>query len=275
MQALVRQGAAVLLMSWDDVGERAGLADLFVLRTTWDYWERLPEFQGFLRAFEARADDGHPILLNPPRTALNNLDKRYLEQLEGVPTVPTIYVRRGEERDAIDRARKHGWVRLVAKPTVGAASSGLELFDAQAEALHAHLVSLTAAGQAMVQPYMPAITSDGETSLVFFEGVFSHAVNKMPAPGEFRSQVDFGGVYTTVEPTTAQRKAAKAAIEAWETRFGDRLLYARVDLVPGDNGDALLGELELIEPELFLHMDRGAADRFAAAMLSRLDAQGK
>src|SRR3546814_10368510 len=53
-------------------------------------------------------------------------------------------------------------------------------------------------GGAMIQPYLPSIETEGETSLLFFGGRLSHVVNKRPVAGDFRIQVQFGGLYTAL-----------------------------------------------------------------------------
>ncbi len=283
MQELVRQGAIVTLAAWDDVltpvkhedGEPIGLvvgADLYVLRTTWDYWDRLDRFREFLTVFSEN-EDGSGGLHNSGKTALANLDKTYLRKLEsaGVPIVPSIIVERGNESAAIDQAKANNWAPLIIKPTVAAAAVGLKKLDHPDAAALDYLTQLTKTGGALVQPFLPRVVTEGETSLVYFNGQFSHAVTKVPAPGDFRSQVDFGGAYTLVEPTAAQQHVAERALAAWEDRYGDKPLYARVDLVPGHDGQPLLGELELIEPELFLDMADGAAETFASAILARVE----
>lgn len=277
MQALVRRGAVVTLLAWDDVlaplkddnGRPVAelvYADLFVLRTTWDYWDRLDSFKQFVNALK----EGER-LLNSADTVLANLDKTYLKELEaqGVPIVPTIFVRKGGEAAAVEEAATRGWSAVVAKPSVGAAASGLRRFERVDGEVVDYLRTLTASGTALLQAFQSRVVSDGETSLVYFDGAFSHAVTKVPAAGDFRSQVDFGGVYSLVEPTAAQRGVAERALAAWQ-RYADKPLYARVDLVPGEDGEPLLGELELIEPELFLDMAESAAEMFAVAILARV-----
>lgn len=276
MQALVRRGAMVSYVAWDEVlcpakrsdgplVAQAVTADAYVLRTTWDYWDRLDRFTEFVNAM---AQDQ---LLNPTKTVLANLHKSYLRELDrcGVAIVPTVFVEAGGEEAALEQVRSRGWSVVVAKPSVGAAGSGLKKFDDAWDDLVEYLRVLTADGMALLQQFLPRVASDGETSLVYFEGEFSHAVTKVPAEGDYRSQVDFGGVYTLVEPTEEQRAAGRQAIGAWEDTYGERPLYARVDLVPGMDGEPLLGELELIEPELFLDMNVNAAGRFADAIVGR------
>lgn len=284
MQELVRQGGVVTLIAWTDLidlvaresGEEVQYIDatqsrfdVLVLRTTWDYWDRLEEFRAFL---EGCVVEDEAQLFNKAKSVLANLDKSYLLELQsvGVPIVPTIIVEEGREEAAINDAVARGWSALVIKPTVAAAAVGLKKFDAPDGEALAYLRELTKAGGALVQPFLPRVVSEGETSLVYFDNVFSHAVTKVPAAGDFRSQVDFGGAYTLVEPTAAQQAAAQRVLAAWERRYGEQPLYARVDLVPGDDGTPLLGELELIEPELFLDMAEDAAATFASAILARV-----
>ncbi len=285
MQELVRQGAAVSLIAWTDFimvtarenGEEVRYTapmhtshDVVVLRTTWDYWDRLDEFREFLNGCIASDES---LFQNSATTALANLNKTYLQELQlgGVPIVPTLFVKRGGEADAITQARSNGWGAIVTKPAVGAAASGLTRFERPADDALAALAALTRGDRlALLQPYLPRVTTEGETSLVYFDGQFSHAVTKVPATGDFRSQVDFGGAYTLVEPTEQQRHVAELALAAWEARYEDKPLYARVDLVPGNDGEPLLGELELIEPELFLDMADHAAEMFATAILGRV-----
>jgi glutathione synthase/RimK-type ligase-like ATP-grasp enzyme len=108
----------------------------------------------------------------------------------------------------------------------------------------------------MVQPYIPAIETEGETSLLFFGGRFSHAVNKRPVPGEFRIQVQFGGDYRPVDPTAEALKVAESVL----SMIDEPLLYARIDLAPGPDGAWLLMEAELIEPDFYLgHDPKGGA----------------
>lgn len=284
MQELVRQGAVVTLIAWTELidlvaresGEQIQYIDAtqsefdaIVLRTTWDYWDRLEQFRAFL---EGCVVEDEAELFNKAKTALANLDKTYLQQLQsaGVPIVPTIFVTKDSEAAAIDQAKSNGWTSIVIKPTVGAAAGGLKKFDRPDTQALDYLTELTRDGGALIQKYLPRVTTEGETSLVYFDGHFSHAVTKVPAEGDFRSQTDFGGDYTLVEPTEAQTHTAELALLAWEKTYNDKPLYARVDLVPGDDGQPLLGEFELIEPELFLDMADGSAEMFATAILARV-----
>ncbi|MEO1008245.1 MAG: hypothetical protein AAFX79_06740 [Planctomycetota bacterium] len=280
-QALVRYGAAVTLVAWDDLAGLLGEAkdvdglrdvvqvlDFVVLRTPWDYWDRADEFEAWVREL-GRSDR----LANGGQAILANLAKTYMHQLadRGVPIVPTLLATHADWDAQIEHATGNEWDAVIAKPVVGAAAAGLARFDARdASRLREHVQRIMTPRGVLLQPFLHRVTTDGETSLVYFDGELSHAVRKIPKAGDFRSQSDFGGRYELVEATDAQRDVAERSLDAWRAIHGEMPLYARVDLVPGDDGDPLLGELELIEPELFLDMHPEAADRFADAIYNRV-----
>jgi glutathione synthase/RimK-type ligase-like ATP-grasp enzyme len=116
----------------------------------------------------------------------------------------------------------------------------------------------------LIQPYLPAIESEGELSLFYLGGRYSHAVRKVPRSGDFRVQPEYQGVITAVEPAADEREAAEAILAAVE----DRLLYARVDLVRGLEGRPVLMELELVEPDLYLGHAPDRGRRFVDVVLA-------
>jgi glutathione synthase/RimK-type ligase-like ATP-grasp enzyme len=200
-----------------------------------------------------------------------NADKHYLVDLaaRGIVTVPTRIVS-GDPSDGIDQvagvATAEGWPRFVVKPTVSA--SGYEThalvlpLDADARAAIRRVTSL---GETIVQPFIDEIPTDGELSLVFFDGVFSHAAIKRSRSGEFRVQTEHGGTVAPIDVVPALVAEAVKVIRSLD----ETPLYARVDGV-GDERSFRLMELELIEPHVFLASAPGAADRFADAIVRRL-----
>jgi len=271
--ALEARGATVTTPIWD--GPRAAFGpdatDLVVIRNTWDYTTRKDAFLSFVDDVASRVP-----LLNPPAVLRDNTDKRYLQRLEsdGIPTVPTVFVEQGSADIAFDDVVSRlptasGW---VIKPRVGAGSRNTIKVDntAAGRATATAFLQQVLPGEGlMVQPFLPRI-SDGEASLVFFNGRFSHAVLKRPAVGDFRSQPDFGGRVTPLTPSVEQRAVADAVIAAFDTATFGELLYARIDLVVGLDGRAALIEAELCEPSLYLAWDDGAVDRCADAILARV-----
>ncbi|MGI8684859.1 MAG: ATP-grasp domain-containing protein, partial [Acidimicrobiales bacterium] len=133
-----------------------------------------------------------------------------------------------------------------------------------------HLRELLRAGDVLVQPYLPSIETTGETSLVLLAGRVSHTVAKLPAEGEFRIHDHRGGTYAQVEPSPAQVDLALTACEVAQAITGEAPLYARADLVAGDDGRPLLMELELIEPSLYLHTVPAAVDDLADVVIATL-----
>ena len=122
-------------------------------------------------------------------------------------------------------------------------------------------------GPAMIQPYLPSIENEGETSLLFFGGRLSHVVNKRPVPGEFRVQVQYGGGYVALpEPPAGALALAEQTLAA----IGEDLLYARIDMAPDADGGWLLMEAELIEPDFYLGSAPEGGRRFAEAVRARL-----
>lgn len=259
--ALRRAGARVRVAAWDDPSVDWAAPDVVLIRSTWDYIHRLPEYLTWLATCRRTA--------NPPDVARWSTDKHYLTDLAaaGVPVVPTAFLEPG---DAYDPGPGQG--QVVVKPAVsaGAADTGrFERDDPRAAALAAEL--LAAGRSVLVQPYLDGVTVAGETALVFLGGTFSHAARKPELlRGTGLDEVLLGaashGLITAVPAEPAQIDVARAALAA-VPGGQEQLAYARVDLVPGPDGPVVL-ELELVEPDLFLRLapePAQAADRLAAA----------
>ncbi|MEV6207080.1 hypothetical protein [Kitasatospora sp. NPDC051914] len=253
LAAFAGQGLAAERVVWDDPAAEWSRYDVAVVRSTWDYIGRRAEFLDW-----ARRTAELTRLCNPVPVLERNTDKTYLRELAGagVPVVPTAWVAPGGRLDGGTAP----WPELVVKPTVSSgARDTVRTTDRAAAAAHAE--SLTAAGRtAMVQPYLPAVDGEGETSLVFLGGGFSHAVRRGPMlsgpAGRFADEAR--------EPDADQLAVAEQVLAAVPER--SELLYARVDLVRDEDGAPLLIELELTEPRLFLQYDPQAPARLAAAV---------
>lgn len=229
---LERRGIEGRAVVWDDPAVDWDAFDQVILRSTWDYHKRVDEF----RAWVAKRDN----LRNTKDVVLWNLHKRYLLELDGI--VPTVLVEAG-------RPVRPVWKKVVIKPAVSATAWRTELLDAKDAGTYDVDV--------LVQPYMKEI-ENGEWSLIFFGGEFSHAVLKRPKSGDFRVQSDFGGSATPRTPDAALIEQARRHVKKeW--------LYARVDGIEQD-GRFLLMELELTEPALFFHADPAAPGRFVDAL---------
>jgi glutathione synthase/RimK-type ligase-like ATP-grasp enzyme len=196
-----------------------------------------------------------------------NSDKSYLARLEakGVPIPPTRWTDAVTEADVEAAFDAFGADELVIKPTIsGGAWKTLRLKRGEAP-------TDAPDGVAMIQPYLPAIETEGETSLLFFGGRFSHAVNKRPVPGDFRIQVQFGGTYVSVEPSAEAMALAEQVLAA----IDGPLLYARIDMTRDGEGNWVLMEAELIEPDFYLNNDPRTGAGFAEAVRARLQARSQ
>jgi glutathione synthase/RimK-type ligase-like ATP-grasp enzyme len=197
-----------------------------------------------------------------------NSNKRYLLQLPplGVDIVPTQVVQAGDLVDAVLAMRG---CDVVIKPTVSASAWCTIRGRAGAAELANAIASLPADLHYMLQPYVREVADEGEWSLLFFDGEYSHAVLKRPAANDYRVQREFGGRVEFIAPDAATIEAAHdAAVAVKSLGFGDGA-YARIDGVRS-GGAFLIMEVEMIEPFLFLKGTPGASERFAAAILRRL-----
>jgi glutathione synthase/RimK-type ligase-like ATP-grasp enzyme len=262
---LGRRGIDAVAVVWDDPAVAWEGFDALVLRSVWDYHHRSAEFGAWLDRLEASG----VAVWNPVPVVRGNLHKSYLRGLAaaGIATVPTVWLDRGASADLAGVMAANGWPRAVVKPAVSASAFKTWLVEAgEAAAGQTRLEELLAAGDALVQRFEPAIRDAGEWSVLFFGGAYSHAVRKLPGPGDFRVQAELGGSSAAAQPAPAVLAACRRILET----LAGPWLYARVDGIEQD-GAFILMELELIEPFLFLGADPRAAARLAEALESRLE----
>lgn len=250
-EALGARGVDAVPAVWDDPAQDWARYDLVVIRSTWDYPDRRDEF--------LRWADSLPYVLNPADVLRWNTHKQYLEYL-GMDAIPSRFVAPGEPFSPPE-------AEFVVKPAVGAGSIGAARYDPGDERATAHVAELHASGKTvLVQPYLEAVDEEGETALMYVADEFSHAVRKEPllaagaAPG--------AGLYleerlTGTEPSADQLALAERALDALPFPRS-RLLYARIDMLPGP----VVLELELTEPSLFIGYAEGAPERFAEAIVA-------
>lgn len=253
--ALRTAGAEVEARSWINFDGPSGF-DLVLPLVAWGYHLRHADWLAFLDRAEG---EGWPMI-NPPNVLRWNSDKAYLTQLaaKGIATVPTLEV---DHLNEAALAAAHGVLgtgELVIKPPVSAGADGTyRLGPGEPVPADVH------GKRMMVQPWLGAVTEEGEYSLIFFEGRFSHCVAKRPKSGDFRVQPHFGGSTEQVEAPDGALELATAAL----AMAPEPPAYARVDLIRGNDGELKVMELELIEPALFLHCVPEAEGRFASAIL--------
>jgi glutathione synthase/RimK-type ligase-like ATP-grasp enzyme len=258
-EACDEAGIATQVLAWDDPTVGWSRFDAVLLRSTWNYTERLPAFLAWCDRVAAQTR-----LWNPAQVVRWNTDKRYLGELaaRGVPVIESHFLAPGDDAASLPELDE-----FVVKPTVGAGSRDAQRYQrGERAAAIAHAQRLLDQDRhVLVQPYLKAVDEQGETALLFFDGQFSHAIRKGPllkrgqgptsalfAPEKIQSRT----------PSAAEHEVAAKVLAALPFEMP---VYARVDLLPSPEGPQLL-ELELTEPSVFLPYGPGAADRFAAAL---------
>ena len=262
LPALARRGCRAVPALWDDPRQRWQEYDAVVLRSTWDYHHRLEEFLRWVDRLEREA---RPVFNRVPILRWN-VAKTYLRDLEaaGVPVTPTTWVPLGSGatlRELMDAVQSDA---LVVKPTVSASAfETWRVYRTCSQDNEARFARLVAQRDLMIQPFLPVIETEGESSFVFLAGTFSHAVRKRARPGDFRVQEEHGGTAVREVPAPdLVRQAARALAAA-----PGATLYARVDGVVLD-GTLVVMEVELVEPMLYFGWDAEAPDRFVAGLVA-------
>ncbi|HEY6484134.1 MAG TPA: hypothetical protein VIY54_11485 [Steroidobacteraceae bacterium] len=268
--AMQAAGCEVLAVEWDDPAVQWDSFELALLRSAWDYAERLHEFLNWARQVSALTR-----VLNELPVVQWNTDKHYLAELAagGVDIVPSTFIEPGEDpASALGQfLSRHPHDELVVKPAVGAGSRDTERhLRTQIPAAQAHVRRLLEARRSvLLQPYLKRVDEAGETALMFFDGHFSHAIRKgplLPPAGRATTGLFAAETITARTPGSDELQLAEKALAA--IPFAT-LAYARIDLLRDDAGAPRLLELELTEPSLFFAHAAGAAERFTAAVLQR------
>jgi glutathione synthase/RimK-type ligase-like ATP-grasp enzyme len=247
---------------WDDPSIVWDDFRVVVVRSTWDYADRRDAFLEWC---------ARPRRLLNSRSVIEwNTDKRYMRELAdaGIPVVPTTWIGPGAESFDVPDAE------VVVKPTVSAGARNTSRYRRGDEQLvRAHVERLLVEGRTvLLQPYIASVDDAGETGLIYIDGVLSHTIRKgavLHAHGAVTDSLWAPEEISVRVPDPAELALAEAALDALQWPRNS-LLYARVDLVRGDDGRPMLLELELAEPSLFLGFSHGAVTRLAAGIAHRL-----
>jgi len=257
---LRRRGHTVSPLIWTECTvEQMNAFDAVVMRTPWDWFNHRAQFRAFLE----RLRHVKSRVLNAPAQLLEFADKTYLPRLQalGVNVVPTEQLAPSELHRVPQLLAARSWRRAVLKPAFTANAVGARLFDSsEAARVLSELGAPTDGEPWLLQPFIPSI-AEGELSFIFFEGVFSHAVRKLPKQTEWRVQSEYGGTSTPYAPSPREIDQATELLR----RSAPGTTYGRVDAVNWE-GKLHLMELELVEPELFFRHEPRAAARFADAL---------
>lgn len=260
LAALGARGLRAEAWAWDDDSLDWSRVCTAVLRSTWNY-PQSPE--RFLAWVDRTA--GETTLHNGAAVVRANLHKGYLLDLEraGVAVAPTELVRRGDRQTVGALARRRGWSRVVVKPAISGSSFMTGRFDLvaaggdESEAAEGLLAAITADRDALIQLYLPSVEAEGERALVAIDGELTHSIRKSPR---------FAGDDESVSGERALSVEERELAEAALATVKEPLLYARVDVARGEDGDLRVMELELIEPSLFLIQWPPAMERLVAAI---------
>jgi glutathione synthase/RimK-type ligase-like ATP-grasp enzyme len=257
LEYLRANGLDIHKEAWSDESVHWQQYDCIILKSPWDYVAKTARFYAWLHTIEQQKIR----LLNPAAIVKWNIDKHYLLDIveAGLNVIPTMFIEKGEtftQEDFDDMETG----RLVVKPCISGSSRNTFLLERADKSKIDSVNALLQQEAMMVQPYMPAI-EEGEWSMVYFNGHFSHALIKTPAAKDFRSQPQYGGIVQAVTPGKQLLDIASEYV----TQFAKGCLYARVDGLMVD-GSFQLMELELIDPYLFMSTTTGGEERYYKAV---------
>ena len=270
--ALRIQHSNVHIVDWDDAKVDWSAFDLALLRSPWDYTQRLAEFLAWAQRTSARTQ-----LLNPLSVIAWNTDKHYLSELAAadVPVVASTFIEPGDAVKALMQRflSANDATEFVVKPAIGAGSRDAQRYgreESQSAIAHAQRL-LDERRSVLLQPYLGHVDTHGETALIFFDGNFSHAIRKgaLLKRGEGPTRALFAAEHIVSRtPSSDELQLAHRTLAAMP--FDRPLLYARVDLIHADDGSPRVLELELTEPSLFFDHAPGSVEKFAQAILKRV-----
>lgn len=254
-------GNNAIFIDWTKADDFGGF-DLVTPLLAWGYPRDCRRWFALLDRLEAE----NVRVSNPVSILRWNSDKAYLQELDaaGIPSVPTIWCPL-LDRVALEDARKSFNVEtVIVKPPISGGADGTFRLNR-----HDSVPDSVAGQRMMIQPYLPNIAEEGEYSLFYFAGAFSHSILKRPAKGDFRVQEQYGGrEQAIIAPDGALMLAQRALAATAKINKSGPLAYARVDILRDGNGVFRLMELELIEPSLFLRFAPDAGTAFAQALVS-------
>jgi glutathione synthase/RimK-type ligase-like ATP-grasp enzyme len=261
--ALAKHNITAKAVIWNDESINWLDFDILIFRNTWDYYEKQTQFDAWLEKIKKLKIR----TLNSIEIINQNKHKFYLRELQeqGFTILPTIFIDKTNNLD-IQKIIPNHWKKAVIKPAYSGGSYQTQLFEIhEIDKVNQQYLSIAAEKELLLQEFMPQIKTLGETSFIFFNKKFSHAVNKTPIKGEFRIQVQFGGKYQLIEPSEILIQKAQKIVNT----FSDDLLYARVDGIIIEN-ELHLMEIECLEPDLYFSLAEGSINKFVNSILEMI-----
>jgi glutathione synthase/RimK-type ligase-like ATP-grasp enzyme len=255
--ALEKLGLKVHRTYWDDPEMDWTSTRFAMFRTTWDYFDHFGRFSQWLEETSELTR-----FLNPYSQVRWNMDKHYLVDLaaRNIPIPPTLFIEAGDPHSLQKHLTDSGWERAVLKPAVSGAGRHTYLLDTlNVDSLNGIYKELIGKESMLLQEFQEAIVTQGEAALMVIGGTFTHAILKRARSGDFRVQDDFGGTVESYKPSDDLIALAERIVTACDPLPS----YARVDIMWGSDGEPMLSELELIEPEMWFRFFLSAADQLA------------
>jgi glutathione synthase/RimK-type ligase-like ATP-grasp enzyme len=259
-EALEKKGFNVYRTNWDSPDFDWSSTKYILFRTTWDYFDRFPEFDSWLTHVSKKTQ-----LINPEKLIRWNIDKHYLQDLKNakIDIPPTLFIEPGNKLSLTSIFKKSKWKEAILKPAIsGAARHTYRLNDQNVKEHSAIFNELIKNESMLLQEFQYNVLSKGEISFILFGGKFSHAILKKAKLGDFRVQDDFGGTLHDYNADPSEIAFAENSLSACDIVP----IYARVDAIWDNNDKLCISELELIEPELWFRKDAFAADKMANAI---------
>jgi glutathione synthase/RimK-type ligase-like ATP-grasp enzyme len=262
---LNKNGLTVEIAVWNDPNVDWKQYDVAIIKSPWDYHDHIDEFYRWLKATDA----GGTRILNSPEKIVWNSNKKYLLKIAeaGLPVIPTQLIARGANPDWNSFFDAWEINQIVVKPCVSAGAKNTILLKTnEVEEKSIELKELLSNEDFLVQPYLKEV-EQGEWSLIFLGGRFSHSVLKVPKSGDFRVQQNHGG--SSIHAIVDESYISKA--QAYVQNFAEQSLYVRVDGIIKEN-EFYLMELEMIEPYLFLSLVENGYENYYKALINLLNA---
>jgi len=266
-QPLLTLGWQMHMVSWRDENVNWNDYAAVIIRSPWDYQDDPSAFLKVLNKIEQSS--AH--LENSLKTVEWNIDKKYLRELENhdIKIVRTLWRENLTQEHVFQYFAELKVDQLVIKPRISAnADNTFWLTKENYQTFFPQLEKAFSTSEFLVQPFMKSVIDEGEFSLFYFNGIYSHAILKTPKDSDFRVQEEHGGRLAAITPETGLTNHAVEALSAIKAQIG-MPMYARVDFVRCEQGFALM-EAELIEPSLYFNMDEQSATRFAQAFVNRM-----
>lgn len=257
-----KHGFIIDAIPWDKKDVIWNSYEIVILRSSWDYHYRIPEFITWLEYLNEKRVN----LWNPIKIIKWNMNKKYLLDLEkkGVLIIPTLILNKDTIKSVKNSINNKKWKEIIIKPVYGASAYKISKItrDPSTRSFYSLVRDDMMNDDLLVQPFIREITTIGEFSFIFFNKKFSHAIHKKPKRNEFRSQPEFGGSEALYQPTIQQISQAQKILHLVDSP----LIYARVDGLIIKNKFILM-ELELIEPYLYFEKKGGSAEKFVESVI--------